>query len=204
MTHSVVLNGINVCPDDPESMLAGWKSVEKLAGQICNNFMKTNGLRKGMTMEDIMQEAYITYDHVIRTYDSEKLDIIGYLYGSIVNELKLSQQVNGKTQALEECISIDKAHYDDYGDKVKEAEYIPGGNSRDEAEEHLEAEELSVALQKAIGKLSSADKATLQAIKNGEKVPAASKRQALRAARLAILNADDDTKEIIRAYAPYI
>ena len=205
MTQAVMINGIRVQPDDPASMWAGWETVERMANKLCWDHVYIFGLRNGLTFDDLMQEAYLQYDRVIRTYDSNVSDnIITYLKCTIRDYLKFIYDRNDKNRTLDEAISIDKRHYDDDGNKVKESEFIPGGDSREEAEDALEAEELAGALQKAIGKLSNADKQTLQAIKNGEKVPAASKQKALKAARLAILSADEDTKEIIRAYAPYI
>lgn len=205
MTQAVMVNGVKVQPDDPESMFAGWKTVEKLASKMIWDYVNVNGLRNGYTFDDLMQEIYLLYDRVIKIYDYDTNDsFVAFLIYSTREYLKTLYDTNDKNRTLEECISIDKAHYDDDGSKVKEAEFIPGGDAREEAEDALQASELKSAMDSIIGKLSSDDRQALQAIKKGEKVPSATKTKALRAARLAILSADEETKEIVRAYAPYI
>lgn len=204
MDRAVMINGILVSPSDPESMYAGWLSVERLAKDLAWKHARDYGLRNGLEMDDMLQQAYLTYDRVVRTFDPSRSNFLTFLACSIRDDFKYINQATNKTRMLEECESLDAKHYKHDDDSNSEAEYIPGGDSKDEAEESLARQDLKEALQKAFEVLEDEDYDAIQKLSSGDKLTPAVKRRALKAARLAILSADDDVKEVLREFASYI
>ena len=201
---AVVINGVTVNTSDPESMYEGWLTVEKMARSICWKHMQAYGSRNGNEIEDLMQQAYITYDRVVKSYNPDISDNIStFLYCSIRDDLKYLYQTTDKTRMLEECDSLSKKHYEEE-ESASEDEYVKGGDAREEAEEKLQNSELKAALDEILADLDEKDKETLKKLVNGVKIDNKSKKQALKAARTAILAANDDLKAILRDYATYI
>ena len=78
------------------------------------------------------------------------------------------------------------------------------GNSRTEAEENLEKDELKQAFRMVYEKISADDAIVLRKLLNGDEIDIKSKKKALKAARMAILSLDDEQKEIFRNFASYL
>lgn len=206
MERAVIVNGITVRPSDPESMLRGWQSVAKLASDIVWKHVKLYGLRDGHEVDDLMQQAYITYDRVVRTFDSRiSNNYVGYFHKSLREDLRFLYRTGDKDIRLEECDSLNRRHYDDSADDSETEEaYIPGGDAMEEAESRLEQDELQETLQSLFTKLDNDDREAIQMMLNGEKIDSTTKRKALKAARMAILSANAEQKDILKHYISYI
>ena len=205
MSKAVTINGITVHIDNPDEMYAGWQTVEKMASKICWEHISKYGKKSDCEFDDLMQTAYLAYDRVIKLYDPAiSKDIVKYLYCCIRDDLKMLYDPAHRSRILDECDSLNQKCDDGEGNTQELYNYIEMGNSRDEAEENLEKDELKQAFRIVYEKISVDDAIVLRKLLNGDEIDIKSKKKALKAARMAILSLDDEQKEIFRNFASYL